>query len=302
VQSLSELDVDTRYDLARFSHDTRLLRKLANDVDDYVLSGLACNQNTPSDILDTIVVNAPMAIRCDIADNPSTSEKTLMRLAHDASKFVRYLVASSENTSAEILESMVDDDTQMVRDALLDNSNTPEYIKLQIDPDYIAESVVTCSIQPLEDLSDKDISDMASTSADIRLIRRLSKLPQDWLKVDLLHNPNLPEDIIEEYSDDDSATVRMHVALNPNTLVDIIEKLADDEVSEVCAAVAGRSDISQELLDKLSKHPSTIVRNCVAENMNASEDTLERLKKDGSTIVASNARDTLLRIKGYLQY
>ena len=105
VESIYELSENDRYDLARWSDNPRVLKRLAEDGSDYVLDGLTANPNTPSEILAEVAKRGGYEVRVNIADNPNADAKTLEMLSHDT-KFVRMIVAGNPSTPNYVLDEL----------------------------------------------------------------------------------------------------------------------------------------------------------------------------------------------------
>ena len=105
VESIYELSENDRYDLARWSDNPRVLKRLAADESDYVLDGLTTNPNTPSEILADVAKRGGYEVRVNVADNPNTDAETLEMLSHDT-KFVRILVAGNPSTPDYVLDEI----------------------------------------------------------------------------------------------------------------------------------------------------------------------------------------------------
>ncbi|MCL5424018.1 MAG: hypothetical protein M1385_02945 [Candidatus Marsarchaeota archaeon] len=96
-----------------------------------VIDSLAENPNTPSDVLDEIVIsNLPSGTgKRDIASHPNVNVKTLVKLADNHSSFVRTAVALNKRTPVKVLQKLIKDNDWIVRNTIAKNSKNANLLE-----------------------------------------------------------------------------------------------------------------------------------------------------------------------------
>lgn len=105
---ISELDSTTKYELARFSKDLRLLHRLADDPDMHVRQTLVYNKNVTPEILQQLAKDPRRSVRIAVAACPKVSSDILDTLAHEKQGLIQSYVVKHHNTSKETLEYLAD--------------------------------------------------------------------------------------------------------------------------------------------------------------------------------------------------
>ena len=120
-------------------------------------------------------------------------------------------------------------------------------------------------------------------SAD--LVRKLSKEPDNIMRMRIASRIVMPIDVEETLSIDENVDVRKRMAVYPLLSKKSMGKLADDVNKFVRLRIAGRSDLPDSVLEKLATDESYLVRLKIAENKNLPTTAIKILCKDKNWFV-----------------
>lgn len=101
---------------------------LAKDSSSLVRMRVACNPNTPTDMLNELSQDKDLGVRMSVAENPSVTRQILVRFSKDEDFRIRKEVASNSNTPIDILSFLSNDEDFLVRYYVALNPNTPSYV------------------------------------------------------------------------------------------------------------------------------------------------------------------------------
>jgi len=168
-------------------------------------------------------------------------------------------------------------------------------IKNQVDiVSYMMEHDIQYNqkIQAYKYLNDEFRRVLIEEETDPRILARLSKDNDVYIRQYVAANNNTPPEALALLAKDNDGDVRQLVAKNSNTLPETLVLLAKDYHAFVRMSVADNKNTPTETLAFLAKDNDEYVRRNVAENNNTSPETLTLLSKDNNTnvreFVASN--------------
>jgi len=170
------------------------------------------------------------------ASTEYASNELLKKLSNYDDEKVREAVAENPKTQDDVLLALSQDESEEVRAKVALNHNTPSEIldKLSRDKSNRVSEVVA-----------------RNPNTDPLLLERLSRYEQ-WVRVNLSWNPNLPMNLIEKLSRDRDAFVRSCIASHKRTSVEILRELSKDKEVSVRASVASNKNTPSEILEVLS--------------------------------------------------
>jgi hypothetical protein len=238
---------------------TKILEMLSSDDEEKVRVKLASNPNTPPDLLLKLYNENHSDINLSLAGNPNTPDAVLIKFlqgegggilsgcdllasvianpkidkdvlkknVNHGSLCIRMGVALNPNVSPEILNILSKDKEKLVREAVVKNTNTPSDIL-----DYIITH-------------EKD---------------GWLPTPRDYA----FSNPNIPIDLLSEYSQKDDYEIRKNIASNPSLPADVLRELFNKDDRAINRILAGNPACPTETLSKLSKQK--YARKYVADN------------------------------------
>jgi hypothetical protein len=161
-----------------------------------------------------------------------------------------------------------------------------------------AKSIVTSSIEPLDDMRYYDKMHLAETSADPRILRKISHstVPGDInLIVQLLKNPACPSDVLADHVHNRTRSVQFQIAKHRNSSAATLDILADVNDEAIQGCVAGNPATSSETLAKLSQVQAYRVKAVIAMNKHTPKDVLTMLLSDRD--VGKLAKITLRKLE-----
>ena len=259
---LSKMKNWKRWELAKTTKDTNILRKLANDENEDVLNNVAKNPNTPEDIL--------------------------RKLGNDKYYYTRSFVALNPNTPIDLLRKLANDESEYVVDKVKDNPNWNEKLEKEI------------SSLPINKLEAPRRSQLAKTTDDVNILKQLAKDKDKGIRRNIASNPNTSADVLKRLANDKDEYVRANIARNPNTPVNILRKLVNDEDGWVIRCLINNPNCTKDILDKLTEDENWWRRWIVVAELenNTPLDILEKLSKDNNKKVREIVKKFLDRKKG----
>lgn len=317
------------------------LQRLAQDTEHVTIrEGVAGHPNTPGEILTRLATDGERAVRLQVARNPSAPPEALEYLAGDGGFMVREAVAAhalcppaslailaadpnervrfvarlrtgpiSENAAAAALATR----RRQVKLALSAAPGTPRPAVEQLARDRNPQVRAQVALHPqLPDgtrrylISDPApaVSLIARALDDETPPDQLAFLPRHDARVRqaLSRNPQAPEPVLDDLSEDPLLDVRLNVILNPaapgtalkRRLVDQplrpdirrhprYQGEVQDHLHQLEYAEAGHSDATPDALRLLAQSDAGKVRRRVARHANTPDDTLLLLAQDSDT-------------------
>jgi hypothetical protein len=253
---------------AKRTHNPRILMRLADDEDP--------------------------GVRFRVAFNPYTPAETLLFLSGDPNPTVRWGVARNDRFLFEIDTSFVADLDQAGNLVELSRSFGRHGITLGQDGELTADI-------PGRQWSLKD----GFHSFEIKRRRlglfvyseqipgdareALSKDYSEVVRVGLVSNPNMTQDIMRNLHEDVSPTVRKYVAANENTDETTLEIMAKDPEHSVRLSVSGNASTPLHVLERLAVDKDDAIRIDVCKNASASPALLLGMIFDNSIEVRTAA-------------
>lgn len=261
-----------------------LLNKLSNDNAISVIKSVARNPKTPGELLARLSCHPNKSVRSAVAYNYKTPAEVLTRLSEDDEESVVSAVAGNLNTSVDVLIRLANSSSQEVCVSLAQNFNTPRTILEQLykdSPGYIyaivrnhkivAESLIELAFRrrntennkPKALLNELDSEEIIKKFEEYRCYYPTLKASLVVIIVDLLpnsirsqivSNPNLSKNMLEDLSNYWSQHVRKLVARNPSTSSKTLAKLAQDPVESVRKSVIKNKNTPSQSLIALTEN------------------------------------------------
>ena len=261
--------VTVRDAVARSEHcPAGVLRRLSFSSDAYVVESVAQNPATPIEVLTRLGVG-DVALRRQVAQNPSAAAQTLLVLAEDPDDRIREYVAHNPSTPPDVLASLALDDEYQVQMGVAANTRTPPATLMKLAVDAIATDVLASN---------------PSTPRDALEGIALGRCMHD--------EPCRANDC--QWDEIEREDVLAGVLANPSTAADLLEYLYDAPEREHDTPFAiARAETHAELLAEWATHEDEYVRREVARNPHTSAITLAVLASDTGdgiqNVVAANA-------------
>jgi len=126
---------------------------------------------------------------------------------------------------------------------------------------------------------------LTSSYLSPNLVRKLSKEPDNIMRMRIASRIIMPDDVEESLAEDESMEVRKRMAVYPLLSKKSMSKLADDVNKFVRLRIASRSDLPNNVLEKLSSDDSYLVRLKIAEHKNLPKKAIQILCKDKNWFV-----------------
>jgi hypothetical protein len=238
--------------------------------------------------------NAFPWVRCEVAENPSTPQKTLKEflLSEDEKSYV----ALNSGAGTEILESLSRDENRSVRYRVASNPSSTHKIleNLARDPDEeVRREVLTnegASLEIIEkilsEISDYDKEAFARRrNCSRELLTLLASDSKPSIRYAVAENTNTPSELLKILSKDDEKSVRSNVARNPSSVGETLDYLSKDVEIVVRTSVGDNTSSSPATLESLSSDLNTVVRAAVGGNPSSTSATLRQLSSDPYTSV-----------------
>ncbi|MDR3477381.1 MAG: hypothetical protein P4M14_05050 [Gammaproteobacteria bacterium] len=277
-----------------------------------ILINLTKNPNTPSEILERLLVSAsqarsvPSASLAFIPRNPNFSEEMLLQLADYPDCEIRRAIISYPHISENVLNQLIhkDPDMGVRRDAKrrldflhgishLDERKTPQ--------------------APVDITPDKSLQLQAEHSLDTQ------KLKQVYTASESNQNPgNILENLAGNcFINDDIArkiyaktlklrnysrnNILVALAANPKTPPDILNQLIKLNDLAILRALASNPNLPYDLLMRLAPYPDCKIRKKIICHADAKMDIIERMQKDPDQSVSLESNTRLKQTDSYLE-
>jgi len=239
--------------------------------------------------------------RLAAAQDPATSQMTLIDLASDPSPVVRKAVASRSDAPAQALRPLARDHDRQVREAVARNPSTSvgNLLRLVKDADRWVRWAVAgnpaCDEsvrRAIIEAPDKELRGLLAETRELepdlaaRLVNDVSPEVRERLATHT-HDP----DVINALMADRTGRVRKGLARNRRTTAAQRSALADDPVVDVRAALVRSVELDEADLERLVDDRSVQVRLAMATSEIVPPHIRKALERDPDEMVASAARD-----------
>lgn len=213
---------------------------------------------------------------------------TLLELAKDEDEKVREAVASSSYSRPAILEVLIKDESDEVFDAAASNNKVPlEALEATV------ERLIKSTSQ-IRRYGEHPLTRLASKSSKQEVLRKLSKVSDEYLQATLAENKNTPEDVLSELADSeykDVVETLVENTTNEDTIRKVFNKLYSKDkdhssydwathqiFNSIAANKKSPSDIVDALFDLLSPDLNSYSGKAasVVSHPNLSADRLEK--------------------------
>lgn len=313
-----------------------VLRELAlppaariRELDSQVLRGVAFNEATPTEVLETLADHDAPWVRQAVAYNHSTPLPVLERLIEDADLRVAGAVGYHPRATVAMLRSLADGPGEAGRRAAATNPNTPVEVLLALLADAVYGPKWHHSldyslrrnpsrhpqiVELLKLLDDYDFPEPdakpsgwgnlpydATGAAALQAGKSghpgfpVAKLDEamEWntrmATYDAGANPWLTPAQLERLATDAYAYTRLRVVRHPNSPSELVLSLADDESGIVRGPALAHPDCPQALIEKAAEHPEHEGRVGAAGSSRLSREKLARLLEDPEWTVRASA-------------
>jgi hypothetical protein len=260
----------------------------------------------------------------------NTPTERLRELA--VSVFKSEVVSFYESTPAERLRELGKIGINPLGKAIAQNPNTPTDILMKLfwhfpievlnnpvldlllleNPDFLYRLfLVNPKVFSKQDLP-KFFNQWAKTHPDANIrtafLANSTHIPQEWLEEFsddassfirslVAQKEKAPGHILLKLAEDKCAEVRVTVAKNPNSPTDALKLLANDEIHRIRELVAGHSNTPIHILEKLAINKYEDVRFAIAKNPNTPKYLQEKLANDECKKVRTIAAKKFLKTK-----
>jgi hypothetical protein len=213
---------------------------------------------------------------------------TLLELAKDEDEKVREAVASSSYSTPAILEVLIKDDSDEVFDAAASNTKVPlEALEANV------ERLIKSTGQ-IRRYGEHPLTRLASKSSNQEVLRKLSKISDEYLQTAIAENKSTPDDALSELADSEYKDV-VETLVQNTTNEDTIRKVFNKRYSKdkdrdsydwathqifnsIAANKKSPSDIVDALFDLISStlNPYSGKAASIVSHPNLSADRLEK--------------------------
>ena len=195
-----------------------MIRKLADDEDEYVRSNISNARNLPEDIVRKFANDNIPTVRISIANNSNLSEDLIRKLAEDTDGRVRKVIAKHPSLPEDLIRKLAEDREEWVKIEISQRPSLPEDLIRKIAEDK-------------SELVRYNISYRHKLPEDVA--RKLAEDESEAIRQTISENPSLPEDLVKKLAKDESRSVRYAIASRKDLPEDLIRKLANDEDKDV---------------------------------------------------------------------
>lgn len=277
-----------------------------------ILINLTKNPNTPSDILEKLLLSAskshevPTSSLTAIPRNPHFSEAMLMQLAYYPNCEIRRAIISYPQISESILKAMIDKDPDVGvrRDAKrrLDFLHGLSHLDERKRP----PNTVTASL-------DRELQQLASHSFDAKQLHHIYRSAEvlqspGFVLENLAGNCYLDEELARQiFSKTIASRTETHMgilvalAANPKTPDDILTLLSKQTDLAILRALASNPNLPYALLSKLAPYPDCKIRKKIICHPETSGNIIAQLLNDPDQSVSLESNTRLKEADYYLE-
>lgn len=259
------------------------LRRLSGSRSWRVRAAVAGNVHTPTDVLETLVRDRPIAVRKVVAANPAASEKCLRYLADAPREDIVCTAAQNPSLPTEVLLTFSRDRRVAVQRAAMRNPSMPLRALEIVAKGEGFDIGARCEA----------VANPSMTSVEV--LRAFSQDQHFMSSVAV--NPSTPQDVLENLSTNRDLVVQILVAGNASTPAHVVERLSRSEEVLLRLAVAERQETSAEMLTRLSRDADSTVRCAVAKNSRTPAEALSNLCADEDYRVCEAAQNTVVQLR-----
>ena len=233
---------------------------------------IADDWDTNADQLTSLGSSSWDWIRLAVAQNPSTSEETLMKLAGDEVFRIQLAVAKNPATPATVLSKLAERSEREIPAAVAIHPKATEEILHRLFPTH--QGV----IKSRQDLP-ASILERVFNEAQIEL--PLWNRKNSSLRYFFFRQQNTPTWILEQFADVDIEAVRQEKAAlrQPPPEPELLQKWVVESL-DFLADIAKHPQVSVEILARLAKYPNPKVQFAVAQHSKTPEELRVQLLKD----------------------
>lgn len=312
ILSLLSENTQSSSDLLRKIYDKIMYANMDPNFFNIILINLTKNPNTPSDLLEKLLVSAskahdvPTSSLAAIPRNPHFSETMLLQLAYYPNCEIRRAIIAYPQISESILKDIItkDPDVGVRRDAKrrLDFLHGLSHLDERKRPPV----TIVASL-------DRELQQLAAHSFDTQ------KLHQIYHSSEVLQNPGFVLENLAGNCYIDEALVRqifsktiasrtethtgilVALASNPKTPADILTILSKQNDLAILRALASNPNLPYALLSKLAPYPDCKIRKKIICHPDTSGDIIARLLKDPDQSVSLETNTRLKEADYYLE-
>jgi phosphoribosyl-ATP pyrophosphohydrolase len=182
---------------------------------------------------------------------------TLLELAKDEDEKVREAVASSSYSTPAILEVLIKDESDEVFDTAASNTKVPlEALEANV------ERLIKSTGQ-IRRYGEHPLTRLASKSSNQEVLRKLSKISDEYLQTTLAENKSTPEDVLSELADSeykDVVETLVQNTTNEDTIRKVFNKLYSKDkyherydwaTHQIFNSIAANKKVPSDIVDAL---------------------------------------------------
>ena len=201
--TITQAERETRKRAAESQH-AHILRLLAEDDDPSVRARVACNINTPLDVMPLLELDDVQPVRAALAANPHTPVELLENMARDYSWTalrIRKAIARHPHVTPQILERLATDESMQVRYEVAHNPKTSAVARRQL-----LDRALTIAMYSIEPFF--NVVAQANQYTDPQHLAKGVRSPFWQARYVLALNPATPLEAVHTLADDGNRYVR----------------------------------------------------------------------------------------------
>lgn len=264
---------DIRWTVARNPNVSKIiLKRLAEDKDDYIRYAIARNSNTPISVLEKLARDRNTNVRCVVVIHPKTTLSIQEELARDESYDVRRLVASnpdipndiSKQGSLSLLTGQLGSDNLAVKLSAVRESLKYGHTGLKLIEELLNQEIS----EEFREAIYRTLVDVASNRQTLAsVLELLSEFKEKEIRQAIVGNESTNPQVLERFLVDPSSQIRCLLARNPKTPASVLIKLTDNEDErDIHYAIAKNPNAPYEALEKLSESEDLQIQQAVFVN------------------------------------
>ena len=278
----------------------------------YILSNLSKNPNTPSDLLKKLMVSVSQvetltkgdAALTSASRNPNFSPEAILQLAGYPDCEIRRALIAYPNISALVLDRMIatDPDEGVRHDARRRLDFLHGISHLNADkklPRQVLPASTLLIEQARSTLNPKQLSAIYNASQHIENANGILE--------NLASNCYLPEDVLRQIYEKsltrkgyERTAILLGLAGNPRTPADLLQKLATEKDLMILRGLASNANLPMDVIGKFAPFPDCKIRKEIVCIPSTSHTVLKKLRYDNDESVALEATERFREENAYL--
>ncbi len=215
------------------------LEELSSDLDCDIRGQVAKNSKITGRILNRLGEDKDYYVLLSVLENRNTTEQTLYKLLNSVlSNYFTSKILKHPNASLDILLTAAEHPYSNPRIAVSKCRKTPKYLLVKLSDDYVASVRRGVAGNPR---TPAEILTKLSSDNALSVIRAVAR------------NPKTPDNLLTKLANHSNKSIRRAVAYNPKASAEILSKLANDSEQEVCMGVIKNFNTPINILNNLVK-------------------------------------------------